>query len=401
MRLALFGGSFNPIHIAHIKIAKYVLEELDYNKILFMPAFVSPFKTSSASLLAPPNDRLCMVRLATEDTPLFETSDYEILQCRCSFTIDTIKHLYYEYETKKDGIKDNKKNSIEGKIGLIIGSDNLKELKKWKDFSTLASLCDIIVAKRGMEHIGTPEDIPLTHIKGKVPNISSTLIRDAIKKGDEWTSYVPQKVAQYIEENALYSLELKDIEVLIARISSYAKKVLSEERFLHSIAVGKMGERLAREYPSLQVSLRLAYLAGISHDITKEETDEWQLSILRSAGEDIEDDAERKRPNLLHGRTASIILKERFSINHRSLLAAIKYHTFSHPDLDNLGKILYIADKIAEGRDGVGDFRAMIGNSSIDEIMYSLLERSELKLKEKGLSPHIYASQLLLKLKKV
>jgi len=395
MRLALFGGSFNPIHLAHIKIAKCVLEELGYNKIIFMPAFISPFKTSSMSFLAPPSDRFFMVKLAIENIPFFEVSDYEILQHTYSFTINTIKHLYQTYERKKDDIKDG----LEGKIGLIIGSDNLKDLKKWKDYPSLINLCDIIVAKRGGERVEAPSDIPFIDIKGRVPNISSTLIRDAIKKGDEWASYVPQKVASYIEKNALYSLELKDIEALIARIFAYAKKVLSEERFLHSLAVGKMAEKIALTYPLLNVSSRLAYLAGISHDITKEEGDEWQLSILKDAGEELEDDAERARINLVHGRTAAIILKERFSIRHSSLLAAIKHHTFAHPDLDNLGKILYIADKTEEGRSGVEEIRAMIGISSIDEIMCSLLERSEMKLKEKGLSPHVYASCLLSKLK--
>ena len=104
---------------------------------------------------------------------------------------------------------------------------------------------------------------------------------------------------------------------------------------------------------------------------------------------------------LLHGRTTAIVLKKCFAVKHRSLLDAIRNHTFAHPLLDHLGKILYIADKIEEGRQGVDGVRAMIGSHPIDEIMMVLLERGEALLKEKKALPHPFAIELLKKLKKM
>ena len=384
MKLAIFGGSFNPIHLGHVKIAKTVLSE--YEKVIFVPAYISPFKLEDTSRFeSSPIDRINMVSLVTREESNFEVDAFEVLKKEPSFTIDTVKHIYEKYP------------KIDGKLGLLIGSDSLAGIQEWKNYDELLSLCDFIVAKRESEKM---QNSTIAHklISASIMPISSSSIRDKIKRGEQWKSLVPDIVASYIEENGLYTLSFENIDNLIEEISFYAKTHLSEIRFSHSIRVAEMAERLAYAYPNLLIFPRLAYLVGIAHDITKEKSDLWQEETIREAGEAL-DKIEKSNLRLVHGKTAAIILQRQFGIKHRSLLDAIRYHTLSHPNLDDLGKILYIADKIELGRKGVEDIQHLIGTSSIDEIMCLLLERGEKLLNKKGLTSHPFAKELLKKLK--
>ena len=384
MKIAIFGGSFNPIHLSHIEIAKSVLEF--YDKVVFIPAYISPFKTEDISRFeASPLDRLNMVHLAVKDEPSFEVEPFEILKEKPSFTIDTVKYIYKKHP------------KIDGKLGLIMGSDSLNNITKWKDYDELENLCTFIVAKRENEKI-EKTSFSYKLLDKPIKPISSTMIREKIKKNEEWGSLVSSPVGYYIRKNGLYTLNLENIEVLIKEISSYAKTFLSEKRFLHVVGAAEMAEKLARSYPNLLVFPRLAYLAGIAHDITKEESDFWQEKTIKQAGE-ILDEIEKTNLRIAHGKTASIVLQKQFGIRNKSLLDAIRYHTFTHPNLDNLGKILYIADKIEMGRKGVENIRQMIGTSNINEIMCILLENGKNSLSKKGLAPHPFAVELLKKLK--
>ena len=384
MKIAVFGGSFNPIHLSHIEIAKSVLEF--YDKVIFVPSYISPFKIEDVSRFeASPLDRLNMVHLAIKDEPCFEVDSFEVLKQKPSFTIETIKYIYKKYP------------KIEGKLGLVIGSDSLNSITRWKGYDELENLCSFVVAKRENEKI--ENNTVLYKLLAKpIEPISSTMIREKIKKNEEWKSLVANSVASYIEENGLYSLAFENIESLIEEISFYAKAHLSEKRFLHSIRVSEMAEKLARLYPNLLIFPRLAYLAGISHDITKEKSDFWQETTMEQADE-ILDEMEKTNLRLSHGKTAAIILQKQFGIKNKSFLDAIRYHTFTHPNLDNLGKILYIADKIELGRKGVEDIQKLIGIATIDQIMCILLEMGEKSLSEKGLNPHPFAVELLQKLR--
>ena len=295
MKVALFGGSFNPIHNGHLNLALSVLEQFEYEKIIFVPAFISPFKVKDDSHFAiSPIDRFNMVNLAIESEKKFETSSYEILKSTPSFTIETVKYFYNNFY------------EIEGKIGLIIGSDNLIEIEKWKDFNHLMNMVDLIVVKREGVSLPNIKGLTFNFLEDAILPISSSRVRKMIKRGDAWQNEVPKKVAQYIEENALYGLSFKEIENIIECVSNYAKKELSEKRFLHSLRVAEMAEKLSLTYSNLFVNPRVAYLSGISHDITKEKSDEWQKMMIIEHKETL-DDIEKANLRLLHGRTAAIL----------------------------------------------------------------------------------------------
>ncbi len=391
MKLILFGGSFNPIHTGHIELARLALQELEYDKLIFMPTFISPFKMDSKDFdFIAPIDRLNMVKSAIRGFSHFEASAYEIHKEKISFTIDTVLYLYEYYE--------NKGQKIEGKIALLIGSDNLRDIPKWKDYEKLLELCDFVVAKRGNDSF-EKVDFPYKTLPREIENISSTNIRFSIKTGRDWVDFVPKKVEQYIKDNALYGSPYENTEELILEIKNYAMQNLSIKRMAHSVRVAEMAEKLALAYPNLCVFPRLAYMAGIAHDITKEKSEMWQEKMMQRHKEKI-DDIEKSNLRLLHGRTAAIILQKQFKIYNRSLLDAVRWHTLSHPYFDSLGKMLYVADKIEVERKGMDEIREMVGQYSLDSIMCRLLQIESEKLKLKGLKVHPYSSQLLAKLLK-
>ena len=135
MKIAILGGTFNPIHIGHLMLAEDVRKEFGYDKILFIPACVPPHKAYNASVSDA--DRLEMLRLATKDNPYFEVDDCELKRKGISYTIDTIYDLESRYQEK-----------IEGKIGLIIGDDLLAGFDSWHLAETLALRVRLIVGRR-------------------------------------------------------------------------------------------------------------------------------------------------------------------------------------------------------------------------------------------------------------
>lgn len=188
-KIGIFGGTFDPIHIGHIITTRFVLEQRGLDKIIFMPCNISPLKTdcNSASTV----HRLNMLKLAIEDLPQFDFSDYEIQKGEVSFTFDTL------FEMKK------KHSDIE----LIIGYDNLVVFDKWKNSDGIFDIAKVIVMKR---HGTSSEKRSHNYFdKAIILNtpsieISSTEIRKRVKNNLPIDFLVPEKVKEYIYQNKLY-----------------------------------------------------------------------------------------------------------------------------------------------------------------------------------------------------
>lgn len=135
---------------------------------------------------------------------------------------------------------------------------------------------------------------------------------------------------------------MKDIE----EIKKYLKIILSEKRYLHSIATMKMAIKLAKKY---NIDTQKAALTALTHDIGKELSYEEKLKYAKDKNIEI-DEIERKSPGLLHGKIGANIVKEKYAFS-KDMQDAIKYHTTGHPNMDLLAKIIFVADKIEETRD--------------------------------------------------
>jgi nicotinate-nucleotide adenylyltransferase len=189
MTLAIFGGTFNPVHVGHLFLAEEVRSKLDYELILFVPAFIPVHKDME---IEPGHEhRLAMLRLALEPYPEFRVDDCELKRGGPSYTIDTVRALLGRYP-------------VTGKPGLIIGDDLVEGFATWKEASQLAGMTRLIVGHResAME-IQMP--YPCTYVDNSLLPVSSSQIRDRLSEGRPIRHLVPDAVLEYIRCHDLYA----------------------------------------------------------------------------------------------------------------------------------------------------------------------------------------------------
>jgi nicotinate-nucleotide adenylyltransferase len=188
MKLAILGGTFNPVHVGHLFLAEEVISLLHYDRVLFIPAFMPVHKERGR--MAPPSHRRRMLELALQDAPHFSLDDCELRRGGPSYSVDTVREIVSAY-------------AVEGKPGLVIGDDLAPEFHTWKEAEQLAALVDLIVARRNS---GTAADIgyPCTCIENRLLPVSSSEIRDRIAAGRSIRYLVPDAVIDYIDRYGLY-----------------------------------------------------------------------------------------------------------------------------------------------------------------------------------------------------
>jgi nicotinate-nucleotide adenylyltransferase len=189
-RIGILGGTFDPPHVGHLIIGEQACAQVRLDKLLFVPAYLPPHKRSGGR--ANPRRRLRMVRLATRGRSKFEVSPIEIQREGISYTIDTLQELRRKYHKSS--------------FYLIVGGDNFDSFKSWKSVDEIARLATIVVYKRksrGRKITGARMG-KLVHLRGALLDISSTMIRDRIKRGESIRFLVPESVRRFIEKNKLY-----------------------------------------------------------------------------------------------------------------------------------------------------------------------------------------------------
>lgn len=201
MKIGLYFGTFNPIHVGHLIIANHMAEHSDLDQIWMVVTPHNPHKKKST--LLDDHHRLQMVHLATEDYPKIKPSDIEFKLAQPNYTVNTLVHLEEKYPQHE--------------FSLIMGEDNLKSLHKWKNYEVLLQNYDIYVYPRLDSKEQTSEAIasktenlalknhPRIHIiDAPVVEISSTFIRNNIKEGKNIQPLLPAKVWEYVDHNLFY-----------------------------------------------------------------------------------------------------------------------------------------------------------------------------------------------------
>jgi nicotinate-nucleotide adenylyltransferase len=190
-RIGIFGGTFNPIHNGHIKIAEEVLKALDLDNIIFIPSHIPPHKKHKKVIDA--QDRYNMVKLAVKKNKKFIVSDLELNREGASYSIDTIRDLKNRFDDDDE-------------FYFIIGSDTVPELKRWKNIKDLLKIIKFVVVNRPRYPF---RDIPKSalRIQLKGIDISSSEIRKRLKIGKEIKTLVPKEVERYIKRKRLYKNE--------------------------------------------------------------------------------------------------------------------------------------------------------------------------------------------------
>lgn len=188
MKIGLYFGSFNPIHIGHLIIANCVLNQTDIQRIWFVVSPQNPFKNSKTLLSE--YQRLHLVRIAIEDNNLLKATDIEFKMLKPSYTINTITYLKEKYPANI--------------FSIIMGSDSYKNLDKWKNYEEVQKN-EIIIYNRSahpINRVGFANHLLLKHIPQI--DISATTIRKMISEGKSIKYLVPDKVIEAIESGGYY-----------------------------------------------------------------------------------------------------------------------------------------------------------------------------------------------------
>ncbi|MDD2504129.1 MAG: nicotinate-nucleotide adenylyltransferase [Clostridia bacterium] len=197
-KTGILGGTFNPIHTGHLFAAEAARDAFDLNQVLFIPTGDPPHKKSSR--LASGEDRIQMIQKAVCDNPAFKLDTREVERKRTTYTIDTLKELKEQYPYDE--------------LYFIIGGDTLLKLRTWRDFSSVAGLCDFIVYGRFGYNIREQEEeairlqqslrAKIHFVAGPYLDVSSNDIRNRLEKNQTIRYLLPDEVVIYIKEHNLY-----------------------------------------------------------------------------------------------------------------------------------------------------------------------------------------------------
>lgn len=313
-KIILYGGSFDPIHLGHIKAAKLALKKIKADVVIFIVSWLSPFKKHTFSSNS---DRLKMAKLATKNIPNFIVSDYEI-QSKNSYFFKTIEHFSKQYP--------------DSQLYSLIGSDNIKKFHIWKSPDLIAKKTQIIYANR--PHFCNLEKIEKQNInKFSMKFIGNTNINasstDLRKKSN--LKYLNPEVVEYVNDNLLY-------------INERIKANLSKARWNHCQRTAKFAEKLA--IANKYSKPKEAYIAGLFHDLAKEFSPDKlmyyanKLKIKKFTS-----------INTLHSFAAYYVMKYDYLFKNKSILQAVYYHTEpNQKTITKLDKIIFVADKCEPGR---------------------------------------------------
>ncbi|MFV5685182.1 nicotinate (nicotinamide) nucleotide adenylyltransferase [Flavobacterium sp. GB2R13] len=191
MKIGLYFGTFNPIHVGHLIIANHMAEHANLDQVWMVVTPHNPLKKKST--LLDDYHRLQMVYLATEGFPKIKPSDIEFKLSQPNYTVNTLVHLQEKFPSYE--------------FSLIMGEDNLKSLHKWKNYEAILAHHEIYVYPRlstEAENLMFKNHSKIHMIDAPVVEISSTFIRDNIKKGKNVQPLLPSKVWEYIDHNNFY-----------------------------------------------------------------------------------------------------------------------------------------------------------------------------------------------------
>lgn len=364
MRLGVFGGSFNPLHLGHIQIALAALQEAGLSCMLLMVSADPPHKAIAAGVSA--QERLEMTKLAEEEYPSLVASDLELSRPGKSYTADTVEQL--------------KAENPGAEVYWLIGADMLLSLDTWHDPARLMGTTRFLVAGRpdnpGVEETAQRlrkqygADITLLHAMG--PDISSSDIRARVAVGLPIEGYTCEPIIQYIYENGLYLPD--DLRVMVERL----RGELSPKRFKHTAGVVRSAAVLAERYG---IDPAKARLAAYLHDCAKEDTE----GLARKYGLAVDGMSAPVR----HAPVGAAHARRAYGVEDKEVLQAIALHTVCGSGMTELDKAIYLADKIEPGRAyAAKESIARAAEQSLNEGMLACIDRTAAYLAKTGERMH-------------
>ena len=353
MRLGIYGGTFDPVHLGHIWTARSVRKELELDKLYMVVTADPPHKHDDGRLSG--NIRLRMLENAVSEEEGVYSSDVELKRGGKSFTVDTIAHFKGQYRGAE--------------LFFIVGGDMLENFPEWREPKRILSMAKLVAVSRpdklrDMNELARDIErrfggtVIVSEFNG--PDISSTEVRQRMFDAEPVDDLVSIETEFYMYKNALYMPQE------IASIRSRLASVIRKKRLDHTMLTACEAIKLAHLYGA---DTQKARLAAMLHDCIKLPNKEL-LDYCAKHCYDITEE-ERKNPYLIHARLGAVIAMEEYGVTDPEVLQAIANHTLGRVGMSLLDKIIYVADKIEPSRqfDGVDDMR----RAAYDDINLGML----------------------------
>ena len=369
MKILLFGGAFDPPHKGHVSILKKATEYTDFDKIIVMPTGTPTHKKGCT---APFDVRLYMAKLAFGNVAgNVEISDYEGTNLKDDYTYLTLRYLKERYDNPH--------------IYMTIGSDSLFALDTWKNADEVVKNCTVLAFARKddiddemtvkvaeLEKCGAE----IEFVKNEPVEFSSSQYRKGY--GDENEEFLPEAVQNVIDEYDIYAQD--NITRWKGTAKLLAKLLLDEKRYIHTLNVEKLAVELGTIYGLDTEKLRVAALL---HDIMKNAPHDILLHRAKQSG--IINRIEDKPKQTLHGFAAAHYAAKELDIQEEDILWAVKSHTCGRNGMQDMEKVIYLADMLCEERRFDGkDYLLDKAKKNLDRAMYASLCHSLDWIKSKG-----------------
>ncbi len=353
-KIGILGGTFNPVHIEHVNLALSAVKELNLDKLLVMPTYISPHKSSAP---APTQDRLNMLNIAFKDYPNIEVSDYEIQKQGKSYTYITVEHF---------------KSITNAQIYFIMGGDMLTDFKNWRYPERILNACTIAVF--GRENFFTDYECERALFKERFnsdfirlsymgKNASSTKMRIYSQFGLK-IPFAPDGVSEYIEKSGLYSPD---------KYQKFIIDNLPEKRVKHTADVVVCALKRAKE---LGLDTEKVITAATLHDCAK------YIDYKTVDGFSLPNDVPAP---VVHAFLGAYIAQNVLGVDDEEVIDAIRFHTSGKAKMSTLSKLIFVADMVEEGRDydGVEYLRTLYEKEDFEKCFVECLKEEFLHLLNK------------------
>ena len=349
MKIGVFGGSFDPVHVEHVALARAAVAELQLDKLFILPAYAPPHKVGKR--LAADEHRLAMCRLAFLSVPHAEVCDYEIAAGGTSYTYLTLRYFAAEYPSAQ--------------LYFLVGTDMLRDFPSWKNPQEILSYATLAVCSRA-EQTGweESEQAAFFALFGKqfavIPytatNVSSTKIRVLAGAGMDVTPFVGEDVARYITQWRLYELEG----------AAQSLALQSPKRAAHSLRVAYMAAKRAQ---TLKMDEQKAIFAALLHDCAKNLSADSPLLVGFDPPKGVP-------PAVMHQYAGAYVAKTALGVDDEEILSAIECHTSGKVGMSTLDKLIFLADLVEEERTypGAEHLRALFWQDLDECLRQSLIE---------------------------
>ncbi len=341
-RIGIYGGTFNPPHVGHIRAAQYALS-LGLDALLVIPSCVAPHKDIPEGSPTP-QQRLQMLQLGFADMDKIQISDLELQRGGASYTYETVAQVKKQYP--------------DAEIIFFMGTDMFLSFHTWKNPGQIIENASLGVFYRGQKDeqaavarqklFLTEKGAKVYLVENPVTEISSTDLRRLLTLRCAEEFLLPA-VADYIRQNRLYGTDRPMIGLSLSELEKTVCSLLKPSRVEHVLGCRDTAVALAKRWGA---DVTDAARAALLHDITKALDGPLQLTLCNAYGI-ILDNFSAQNPKTIHALTGSIVAQRIFGENE-AVVKAIASHTTGKADMNTLEKIIYVADYMEPNRDFPG-----------------------------------------------